>query len=150
MVKLQMFYRLIATVFFIGYFPFAPATVASAFAMAFLWIFKPSNTVVLSILILSFILGTIASHKFEKQVKKKDPSSVVIDEFVGYLTAVVFLHQNWKVLIAGFFLFRFFDIVKPPPIRLIGRKLSGGIAIMMDDIIAGIITNLLLRVFLML
>uniref|UniRef100_A0A7C4AJS5 Phosphatidylglycerophosphatase A n=1 Tax=Thermodesulfovibrio aggregans TaxID=86166 RepID=A0A7C4AJS5_9BACT len=145
-----MFYKLIATIFFIGYFPFAPGTVASAFAMAILWIFNPSEAVILSILITSLILGTISSEKLAKESQSEDPSYVVIDEFAGYLTAVAFFPLNWQVLVAGFILFRFFDILKPPPIRQIERKLRGGLGIMIDDMIAGLMANLSLRILLML
>lgn len=145
-----MFYRIIATVFFIGYIPFAPGTVTSAFAMAFLWFLKPSDAFILFILILSFISGIFASKKVQEQSQKKDPSFVVIDEFTGYLTAVIFLPFSFKNLFVGFILFRFFDILKPPPIRQIESRTKGGFSIMIDDIIAGLMTNLLLRILLML
>lgn len=145
-----MLYKIIATIFFIGYFPFAPGTMASAFAMAFLWFLKPSNAVILFILIVSFISGIFVSQKIQEQSQKKDPSCVVIDEFSGYLTAVVFFPLSWQNLLIGFVIFRFFDILKPPPIRQIERKLHGGLGIMIDDIIAGLMTNLLIRIFLML
>ncbi len=150
MLESSVFYKIIATVFFIGYFPIAPGTVASAFAMIFIGLTKPSDTLIIYILIISFFLGILASKKVEEKAKKKDPSYIVIDEFAGYCTSVIFLPVNWYTLIACFVFFRFFDIIKPTPIRQIERKLSGGIGIMMDDIIAGLITNLLLRIFLML
>jgi len=56
---------------------------------------------------------------------------------------------NWQVLVAGFVLFRFFDILKPPPIRQ-AEKIGGGLGIMLDDFLAGIFSNLLIRVFLLL
>lgn len=145
-----MFYRIIATVFFIGYFPVAPGTVASAFTMTVLWFLKPSDAVILFILIASFISGIFASGKIQKQSQKKDPSFIVIDEFAGYLTAVIFLPFSFKNLFAGFILFRFFDILKPPPIRQIEDRTGDGFGIMIDDIIAGVMTNLLLRILLML
>jgi len=147
--KFSIFNKIIATVFFIGYCPFAPGTVASVFAMAILWIFTPSDTVILFIIITSLILGTVTSEKVAKESNSKDPSYVVIDEFAGYLVAVVFLPMNWQVLVAGFVLFRFFDILKPPPIRQ-AEKIGGGLGIMLDDFLAGIFSNLLIRVFLLL
>ncbi|GAB5046693.1 phosphatidylglycerophosphatase A [Thermodesulfovibrio sp. TK110] len=144
-----MISKIIATVFFIGYCPVAPGTVASVFVMAFLWIFKPHDTIVLFILLISLILGTISSEKLAKHLNSKDPSCIVIDEFAGYLTAVIFLPLNLKVLIAGFIFFRFFDIVKPPPIRQ-AERIGGGFGIMIDDFLAGLFSNLLIRVFLLL
>jgi phosphatidylglycerophosphatase A len=148
-VKFLMLSKIIATVFFIGYCPFAPGTVASAFAMALLWIFKPHDTIMLSMLLSSFILGTISSEKVAKHLGIKDPSCIVIDEFAGYLTAVMFLPLNLNVLIAGFVLFRFFDIIKPPPIRQ-AERIDGGFGIMIDDFLAGLLSNLLIRIFLLL
>lgn len=145
-----MFYKIIATVLFIGYFPFAPGTVCSAVIMIFLNLFKPSYLVVLAILIVSIVTGTIASERIEKASNKKDPSYIVIDEFAGYLTSMLFIPINWQNLLIAFILFRIFDITKPAPIRQIERKLKGGLSIMMDDIVAGLITNVLIRIFLML
>lgn len=145
-----MFYKIIATVLFIGYFPFAPGTVCSAVTMIFLNLFKPSYLVVLAILIVSIVTGTIASERIEKASNKKDPSYIVIDEFAGYLTSMLFIPINWQNLLIALILFRIFDITKPAPIRQIERKLKGGLSIMMDDIVAGLITNVLIRIFLML
>lgn len=145
-----MFYKIIATVLFIGYFPVAPGTVCSAVAMIFLGLFNPSYTVVLAILTISLFTGIIASERIEKTSNKKDPSYIVIDEFAGYLTSILFIPINWQNLLIAFILFRIFDIIKPTPIRQIERKFKGGLGIMLDDIIAGIISNILIRIFLML
>lgn len=145
-----MLNKLIGTLFFIGYFPIAPGTVASAVAMVILGVFKPQDLTILLILLFSLLFGTLASERLEKKYGRKDPSYVVIDEFVGYLTTVLFIPLTWKNLLIGFFLFRFLDIVKPPPIRQIEKRLKGGVGIMMDDVIAGVIGNLLLRALLML
>ncbi len=145
-----MLYKIVATVFFIGYFPFAPGTVCSAVVMILLILLKPSYMVVSAILIISLVAGIVASERVQKASNKKDPSYIVIDEFAGYLTSILFIPINWKNLLVAFILFRIFDIIKPPPIRQIEKKLKGGLGIMMDDIIAGLITNILIRIFLML
>ena len=145
-----MFYRIISTLFFIGYFPFAPGTVASAFAIVILFLFRPSNTILFLILILGFILGVISSDKMVKKTNTKDPSCIVIDEFAGCLTAVILIPLTPQNLLIAFIFFRFFDIIKPPPIKQIEKRVHGGLAIMIDDIIAGIMSNLLLRILLML
>lgn len=145
-----MLYKIVATVFFIGYFPFARGTVCSAVVMILLILFKPSYMVVSVILIISLVAGIVASERVQKASNKKDPSYIVIDEFAGYLTSILFIPINWKNLLVAFILFRIFDIIKPPPIRQIEKKLKGGLGIMMDDIIAGLITNILIRIFLML
>lgn len=145
-----MLYRIISTVFFVGYFPFAPGTVASAFAMLILLIFKPSHSEILMTLVIAFVLGVISSNKIEKKANEKDPSYIVIDEFAGYLISVFLIPLTTLNLLLAFLFFRFFDIIKPPPIRQIEKRLKGGLGIMMDDIIAGLFSNLLLRILLML
>ncbi|GAB6183206.1 phosphatidylglycerophosphatase A family protein [Thermodesulfovibrio hydrogeniphilus] len=142
-----MLYKIIATVFFIGYIPFAPGTFGSAFALALLLLLKPSHEAVFAMLILSFMLGIFSAHRLEKQIGKSDPSCVVIDEFAGYLTSVLWIPLTIQNLLIAFVLFRFFDILKPPPIRQIEKLASGGFAIMIDDVIAGAITNILMRIF---
>ena len=88
------------------------------------------------------------AHDAEKILKKNDPGRIVIDEIAGLMVALFGLPFNAVYALAGFAIFRFFDILKPFPIRLIERKLSGGTAIVMDDVAAGICTNLVLRVLL--
>ena len=90
-----------------------------------------------------FLLGVWSSGACEV-FWGHDPGRVVIDEIVGMLITLVFLVPSAKTLIAGFLLFRFFDIVKPPPIRLL-EKLPGGWGVMMDDVLAGIYALAALR-----
>ncbi len=142
-----MLYKLIATVFFIGYLPFASGTAASALAMFILFLLKPSSGTSFLLLVLSFLFGTYSAHKIEKNSNKTDPSYVVVDEFTGYLTSVVWIPHNIQNLLIALVIFRFFDILKPPPIRQIEKITSGGFAIMIDDVIAGAITNILMRFF---
>lgn len=143
-----MLSKIIATVFFIGYFPVAPGIMVSAFVITFLLIFKPDNMILLAILIIALFVGIVSSEMLAKHYKVKDPNWIVIDEFVGCLTAVIFLPIDWKILLAGFVIFRFFDIIKPPPIRQ-AERIGGGLGIMIDDLLAGIISNLLIRIFLL-
>ncbi len=144
---LRFLSKLIATVFFIGYIPFAPGTFGSLAALAFIWIFRPDVPMLLVMLSAIFIAGVLSSHAVEKDTGIKDGRYIVIDEFVGYLVSVIFLPLTAVYLIAAFFLFRFFDILKPPPIRNLERMFSGGMGVMIDDLVAGVITNIILQVF---
>jgi len=74
----------------------------------------------------------------------EDPGRVVIDEGVGFLFAVAFLPPSAGVVIAGFFVFRAFDIVKPPPARQL-EALPGGWGIVADDVVAGLYSNAVIR-----
>ncbi len=114
--------------------------------MIFIWAVKPSFTWQLIILIVTLLIGIWVSGVVEKAFGQKDCVHIVIDEFVGYLCSIIFLPLTPTFMIAAFFLFRFFDILKPPPIRMI-EKLGGGAGVMFDDVAAGIITNILLQIF---
>ncbi len=139
--------KYIATLGFIGYMPIAPGTFGSAVTMLYFILVKPSifhNAVLLLIII---PLGIIASEKTETILNEKDSRHIVIDEVGGYALSVFLLQSNLMTYIMAFFIFRFFDILKPPPIRYIERKVSGGTGIMLDDLIAGIYTNITIQLW---
>lgn len=136
-----------ATLGFIGYLPYAPGTFGSLAAM-FLFIFlRPAPLLHVSIFSVLFAAGTAAAHRAEKLLGEKDSSRIVIDEFAGYSASVAFIPPDLSYYIAAFFLFRFFDILKPGPIKWFERTFHGGIGIMLDDLIAGIYVNLLLQIW---
>lgn len=136
---------IISSLFFTGYIPLAPGTFGTLVALFFLMIFKIEGFVFYSFLLFIFILGIYVSDKAEQAIGERDSRHIVIDEFAGYMVSVAAVTPQWKNLLIAFLLFRFFDILKPFPIRDIERRLNGGLAIMLDDIIAGIYSNILLR-----
>lgn len=142
--------RIIATLGFIGYLPVAPGTFGSLVAMVFFVLVRPSPALHAVLVAAITFAGTIASHHAEKLLKEKDSRHIIIDEFSGYALSVIFLPATLPYFFAAFLLFRFFDILKPPPIRWIERILPGGIAIMADDLMAGIYTNALLQIWILL
>src|SRR5262249_3109685 len=91
-----------------------------------------------------FFAGVWAADRVSKAIHDPDPKIVVVDEVVGQLAAWVFVPVRLSTLIAGFFLFRLFDIVKPPPARQLER-MHGGWGIVLDDLMAGIYANLVLQ-----
>ena len=94
---------------------------------------------------MAFILiALLVSHKSGTILGGKDPSTVVIDEVAGLLAALYLLPITWMTLIAGFLLFRLFDIWKPGLIRKV-EAMRGGIGIVLDDLMAGVLTNLIIR-----
>ena len=82
----------------------------------------------------------------EKLIGKKDPGCIVIDEIAGMLVALVGLPFNFFTVAVGFVFFRLLDIFKPFPIRYLERKIPGGAGIVIDDLVAGIIANITLRI----
>lgn len=76
---------------------------------------------------------------------KKDDPRIVIDEMVGYQFSMLWISKKIPLILIGFSLFRFFDILKPFPIRHLERRLKGGMGVILDDVIAGIFVNILLH-----
>jgi phosphatidylglycerophosphatase A len=84
----------------------------------------------------------------EPYLGEHDSGRIVVDEIVGFLTATVLLEITLPRLIVAFFLFRLFDIFKPPPARYFDRQVPGGVGVVLDDVCAGIYANLIVRVIL--
>ncbi len=137
---------LFATFFFTGYFPFAPGTIGTIAGMAF-WLLIPINSLHMRLLLViaTFITGVLVSGSIEKKGNHKDPGFIVIDEVVGIWITLMFVAGSPEMhqLIAAFFLFRFFDITKLPPIKFF-EKLKGGYGIMLDDVVAGLLSGIIL------
>lgn len=134
---------LVATFFGAGRLKPGPGSWGSL-ATALLWWFIashiPADTrlpVLGALLALSIAIGIPAATLEARGCGKKDPQHVVIDEVAGQLVTLIAVPIGWKPLLAGFILFRAFDILKPPPIRLLER-LPEGTGIVVDDLGAGI------------
>lgn len=143
----QLLLKNLSTLGFIGYLPIAPGTFGSLSAVLFFALLKPPLSVHIFMTVLVAVVGTIASHRAEKILNEKDSRHIVIDEFAGYALSLLFLPPTLPYFIAAFLLFRFFDILKPPPIRWMEHTFTGGLGIMADDLAAGIYTNLLLQIW---
>ncbi|MBL09762.1 MAG: phosphatidylglycerophosphatase A [Acidiferrobacteraceae bacterium] len=139
----------LATGFGAGLSPIAPGTVGTLFGIP-LVLFSQLMPVHIWILIVIFILcmSIFVIKEFSHDLTKIDHPSIVIDEIVGFIVAMMFVPITWQNLAMAFVIFRFMDIVKPPPINWIDRKFSGSYGIVGDDIVAGLYTNLLLQVIL--
>jgi phosphatidylglycerophosphatase A len=137
--------RCICTGFGAGYSPFVPGTVGTAVALFFYLIpgFE-AIPIMLSAIIAVFTIGTYGAHRIEKHIGH-DPGIIVIDEIVGMWVSLLFLPKMPILIAAAFILFRIADIIKPWPASWCQRK-SGGWAIMLDDVIAGMYVNIVLWV----
>lgn len=144
--------KLIASIFGIGYIRKGGGTVAAAFAVLIWWlIFKnitPNVIIEIGITIIVTALGIWAGNKVEPYWGK-DSYRVVIDEVAGMFISVMFVPLDWKWLLIGFVLFRFFDIAKPLYIRRM-EAFKGGWGVMLDDVLAGIYANVILQVIILL
>ncbi len=137
--------KLIATFFFSGYLPFAPGTWASLFTALLVFAAAGHEILYLSLTGAALVLGFLSAGPAEKIFARKDAPQIVIDEVAGMFIACLFIQPTILHIIIAFFLFRFFDILKPSPVRNL-EKLGGGAGIMLDDIAAGIYANIALRV----
>lgn len=139
--------KVIATVAYAGYAPVAPGTVGSAVAAVVYWALPELHPITgVPVCLFLLVVGVWASSRAE-HVYGRDASRIVIDEFTGFFIAVLLLPKTLAIIILGFFIFRFFDIFKPFPIRH-AEKIKGGVGVMGDDVLAGICTNILLRLYL--
>jgi len=102
---------------------------------------------ILALIVASTAIGIPAATLEARGCGEKDPSHVVIDEVAGQLVTLVACPILWKPLLAGFILFRAFDIVKPPPIRRL-EKLPEGTGIVVDDLGAGVYGLIVLQLLL--
>ena len=139
--------ELIATCFKVGYLPLAPGTWGSIFAILVWWIFlKDLDPLIFGIIIiLFFFIGIIVSNVIIDQNGNNDPSHIIIDELVGQWLALWILPDGYFYIIIAFILFRFFDIIKPWPIRFM-EQLPKGLGVMCDDLTAGLITLILIQI----
>jgi phosphatidylglycerophosphatase A len=136
----------LATGCFIGNISFAPGTFGSILGLPLCFLLSKIDLLVAVLLTVIFVFFAIwIAQGAEKIVNKEDPGCIVIDEIAGILVTFAGLPFNIISIAFGFLIFRALDIWKPYPIRYMERNLSGGTGIVMDDVAAGICSNLLLR-----
>ena len=133
-----------------GFFPWGPGTVGSLAAIAIaaaLHGYAQASRVTLVVLTLVLLAPAVwASGETERLLNRRDPQIVVIDEVLGqWVTLLGASALSWKSFVAGFLLFRFFDIWKPWPVRKL-EKLPGGTGIVCDDLAAGVYGALILYI----
>jgi phosphatidylglycerophosphatase A len=137
----------LATWGLIGFSPVAPGTFGTIAALPLcLWMASLGDLSGGVFLVLLTAASIWIAHCAAEITGKKDPGTVVIDEVCGMVVALFALPFTPFFVVGGFFLFRAFDTLKPWPIRWADKKIPGGIGIILDDIIAGIFTNTLLRI----
>ena len=143
MTRLAVF---IATAGYSGYFPFAPGTVGSAVGLVvYLLVWWTQSPVVEVALILAlFAAGVWAGTTAERYFGGVDPGPIVLDEVVGMLITLVFIPVGLSGALAGFVLFRIFDVIKPFPANRL-EALHGGLGVMADDAMAAVYANISLR-----
>lgn len=138
----------IATGVYVGYLPPAPGTLGSLLGLLLLWPLKPGTVQVLVTLFLIGV-GIVVADRAARVIGGQDPPAIVIDEIAGIAVATLLLPPQVQERVVAFVIFRLFDVIKPFPARQ-AERLPGGFGIVGDDLIAGLYTNLLVRVWLLL
>jgi phosphatidylglycerophosphatase A len=158
--KLPRASTIVASVFGIGYFDVAPGTIMSAIAVPLailIAIFGGGGMGVLSSSLIAFVIGVLACADHVRETKREDPSECVIDELAGQWLACSFClltfggllppsHISLPLFALAFALFRLFDIWKPWPVSWADQQIKGGLGVMTDDMIAGLMAGVLIVV----
>ena len=144
---------LVATFFGVGRLRPGPGTWASALTVllwaAIAYTLPPMANIAVAVglALVIVVVGISSSTLVARASGSKDPQIVVIDEMAGQLIALIAVPLTWKTLLAGFILFRAFDIIKPPPVRQLER-LPEGTGIVLDDVAAGIYALIVMQILL--
>jgi phosphatidylglycerophosphatase A len=139
----------LATVFGVGYVPFASGTFGSAAGLLLWWLLPRSPAVQAITIVALFVVGSWSGSVAEQHFGGTDPSFVVIDEVMGMLVTLFLVPVGIWGALAAFLLFRVADVVKPYPCNKL-EGLHGGVGVMADDAMAAVYANLALRVLLVL
>jgi phosphatidylglycerophosphatase A len=130
-----------------GLAPMAPGTFGTLAAVPLYWFLLQGLPLpwLLAVIAVSFVVGIWLCDATAKDLGVHDHPGIVWDEFVGLWISCIALPAGWPWLVAAFVLFRFFDILKPWPIRWLDTRVPGGLGIMVDDVLAGIFALVLLQ-----
>jgi len=145
---------LVATFFGAGRLRPAPGSWASLFTVLLWWLFASRHLrqgaqipVIVVLIVIVVAVGIPAATLEERASGRKDPNHIVIDEVAGQLVTLIACPLVWQALLAGFILFRGFDVLKPPPVRRLER-LAAGTGIVVDDLGAGLYALIVLQLLL--
>ena len=139
----------LATGFFTGFLPMMPGTWGTFAGIPLVIITLRLTWMIQAVVAAVFIVLAVSiAARAEVLFEDRDARPIVIDEMAGFLVTLLWLPLNLLVFSLGFLLFRVFDIVKPPPIRMVENRLQGGWGIVMDDVLAGFFANATLRLLL--
>lgn len=151
--QLKTSVELLAQWFGLGRIPYGPGTFGTLGAIPLVYFLNwalvgadPIGYLVATLLFMVFAMWV--AQKYETLNKLHDPSHVVIDEVAGFLVAMTWVPFDLKNVAIAFVLFRFFDIVKPFPINRLDKRVGGGFGTVIDDIVAGLIVNVLMQFWL--
>ena len=143
-------WQFIASGFGSGLSPVAPGTMGTLASMPFWFLFASYLPIwaYIAVIIIAALAGIIICQKASDELGVHDHGGIVWDEFVGLWITMICVPVSWPNAILGFLIFRFFDVLKPWPIKIIDEKITGGFGIMLDDILAGIFSLITMQILL--
>ena len=132
-----------------GLSPYAPGTMGTLVSIPlYLLLSRLELLPYLIVVVAGFLLGIYLCDKTSKALGVHDHSGIVWDEIIGYwITMIAVPAVTWQWILAGFVLFRFFDIVKPWPVKIADKRVPGGFGIMFDDLLAGLYALACIQIF---
>ncbi len=134
-----------------GLLPVAPGTFGTLLAIPLVLLLSFLDAWLYVIVCVAFVgLAIMVADRVEHQLGQEDPGVIVIDEVVGFMVAMAFLPVKLWVVVIAFVIFRLLDIVKPPPVDWIEQRFKGGVAIVADDVVAGLLTNAVVHLLVLL
>lgn len=144
---MKKFVKIAGSGLFTGYFPYAPGTIGSILALI-IYLIVPGFTqfyIIIPLIIITFLLGVNLGSKFEA-VYGKDPKQFTLDEFVGTWIALLLTPNSFWWLLFSLIVWRILDILKPYPANKM-ENLNGGFGIMMDDVVSGMYSLIIIFIF---
>jgi phosphatidylglycerophosphatase A len=139
--------KILASGFGLGFIPIAPGTFGTLLAIPFFWFLHHKGVypyMIVTVLFTFFacFIAELAGPLFGET----DSQHIVIDEVAGFLVTMTWLPRTWQAVVLGFILFRVLDALKPGPIAYVEKKIKGGLGVVADDVVAGILANMALQV----
>jgi phosphatidylglycerophosphatase A len=146
---MRRFIIISASWFGAGFSPVASGTVGTLAAMPFQILLAPLPLPLYLLTLLAFFFFScwVSGHA-ETIFGEKDSGKIVIDEVIGYFITMTAVPLSWQSVVAGFLLFRFFDITKIPPARFFDRRMKNGYGVVLDDVVAGLYSCIALHLLL--
>jgi len=143
---LNKFLKNLATFFGVGFFPKSPGTAGTFATIPLVLLLSWAGPLVYMVFVILLLpVAILAAQVYQEETGGHDRQEIVIDEVIGFLIAMTWLPMTWKSMLLGFLLFRVLDIFKPFPIGYLDKKIPGGLGVVIDDVVAGIIASLILQ-----
>ncbi len=150
---MRLLVLILASAGFVGYIPVASGTFGSLVAIPLFWWFDALRWTSIALYLLTYVAAVAAACWIaglaEQYLQEHDSHKIVIDEVVGYLAATLFVTPTAVHAVVAFLIFRALDVVKPYPANYIDKNFPGGYGVVLDDVVSGIYSNLLLQLLIL-